>query len=223
MSMTLPSELQKSITQEFRKQSLEQLGKLKPSGVVVFDQQSIPENYTIVAHLDDKTSNVVTSLQNGLGEIDREQYYYPVNQLHLTLLGNVKIATDPKLISRAVKTVFKTPIEFILFGLGSNQYCASMSAYPYNFSITEHRKMLRDMIRDNGDDYSIHLPTYEKVGWINFMRYQQQPKDELLKELYANKDTYFGEFKVNKVSVYRNRSKVLAPNQSELIDTIALD
>lgn len=221
--MTLPIDLQQSITHEFRNQSLDQLENLKPSDVVVFDNQPIPENYTVVAHVDDKTSNAIVSIQDRLAEIDVQQYYYPAKQLHLTLLGNIKVTVDPELITRAVNAAFKTPIKFILYGLGSNQYCGSMSAYPHRFSITECRKILREIIGVKGDDYSIHLPAYENVGWINFMRYLHQPKEELLKELKANKESYFGDFVVKEISIYRNKSKVLDPDQSELIHTISPD
>lgn len=221
--MTLPSVFQQSIVREFREQSLGQLKQLEQSDVVVFDSKPILENYTIVAHLDDKTSNAVVSLQEELKEIDAKQYYYPTEQLHLTLLGNINIATNPERIAEAVRVAFKSPIVFVLFGLGSNKYCASMSAYPHNFSVSGCRSTLRNIIGETGDDYSIHLPAYEEVGWINFMRYEQQPKAELLKELYANRDTYFGEFVVRKVSLYLNRSKVLAPDQAELIESIAID
>lgn len=218
--MTVPSDLQESIIQEFRKQSLEQLEKLKPSDVVVFDNQPIQEKYTIVAHLDETTSNVAVFLQDKFRAIDGEQYYYPVKQLHLTLLGNINITTNHEFISRAVKVAFKKPFEFILFGVAGNQYCASMSAYPHNFSFTNSRKILRDTIGYKGDDYGSILPAYEKVGWINFMRYLHQPKEALTNELKRNNDIYFGEFIVTEVSIYRSKSKILAPDQSELINTI---
>lgn len=211
------------ISADFRLQSLSQLNNLKPTDVVSFDNQLIPENYTIVAHLDVQTIHTITSLQQSLTAIDSSHYYYPTNQLHLTLLGNIDISIDPERILKAIATVCSAPMQFSLLGLGSNQYGASISAYPRNFSIAEIRKKLRIMIGDSGDDYSVHLQAYESVGWITFLRYLQEPKNELLEALKNSAETDFGTVIVNEISLYSTTSKVLAPEQAKLVETVLLN
>lgn len=215
---SLPNKLKKHINLDFRAQSLKQLKSLTPSKIEIFDNEPIPQNYTIIFRSDEKTSQIVKQLQTQLQFISKKQYFYPSKQLHLTLLGNIDINIHKQKIIEALGKNLKslTNINFILYGLGGNQHCSSISAYP-TFNIALLRNMLRNEIRSKGDDYSSHLTKYEEVGWINYLRYLESPNQEILKFLIDKQNTFFGLFKPNSVELCANTSKVLDPPQTKLI------
>ena len=206
------------IIPEFRSQSLLQLEQLTPEQIVPFVIDKIKENYTIVFRPEAKAIEAVQSLMSKIRAIDPHQYMYPVEQLHMTLIGNIPISIPVDTIKRAVKKyVIKDSVKFILFGLGSNGYCSSVSAYPNGFDVTQTRNSIRAAIGNRGDDFTSFIPAYEKVCWINYMRYKQTPKKELLDFLLSQKDTNFGEIGVGAIQLYKTTSKTLNPLKCEIL------
>ena len=214
----LPDNFKQYINPQFRKQSLEQLKNLRPEHIEIFDYEDLPQNDTAVFRLDKSTIETIKELQTKLRTYSDDQYYYPTDQLHITLIGNLDININPKRITIALKkclTGYKD-LEFVLLGLGSNQYGSSISAYP-TFNLAKLRNNLRQEIGSQGDDYSIHLSAYEEVGWINYLRYLNRPDHKFLELLYKQKDTFFGYCKPRSLELYTNSSKVLASDSTSLV------
>ena len=81
--------MEDSLYQQFRNQSLDQLKNLKPRDVVCFDHKDIEVNYTLVVRPNPRVIVELAKLYTKLKLIDPDQYYYPANDLHLTLIGKV--------------------------------------------------------------------------------------------------------------------------------------
>lgn len=217
MPFPLPARLQKHINPAFRSQSWQQLSALTPREVIPFIDSPISENYTIVLRPPFSAIKAIAQLQSHLRIIEPNHYYYPADQLHLTLLGKLApTAISAERIVTALQKIRRPTYKFVLYGTGSNQYGASVSAYP-EFDIVELRTELRQALGTSGDDYTFHLPAYEQVGWINFLRYGQIPAPAVFTYLRQQRAAYFGEVEFTVVQLYRNRSKVLSPSLSELI------
>lgn len=207
---------------DFREESIAQLHKLQPNDVRLFKTDEINWSYTIVLRLRDETINVIGKFIDSLKKIDSHQYYYPLNQLHMTLIGNLPIEIPQDKIISAIQKLITQEMKFALFGVGSNQLCSSISAYPVGFDLSDLRTRMRDEVGHTGDDFSVILPAYEKVCWINYMRYFRKPHVKLLEFLLAQKDTHFGTFEFECVELYKNRSRTLDPKRSELLSRICL-
>lgn len=201
-----------------------QLKNLQTQDIQIFEDKPIPENYTIIARPNEKMINKIVELIDELKKFDENQFYYPPKQMHLTIIGNINISHSQEKIVQAIEEIVKiNRMKFNLIGINSNIYCTSVSAIPVDFSLHEIREKLRQQIGD-GDDFgkpsSFRLPEYEHVGWINFMRYLKQPKDQFLKKLYEFHDKNFGEMKVEKIELWNNQSKALNPKIGKLIYTL---
>ena len=206
--------------QQFREESLGQLKKLDPENIVLFDDKDIPPNYTLVIRPNEQTLQVFKKFYAHLQDIEPNHYYYPENDLHLTVIGNIPTSTNlDNLVETISSEIVKRNLIFKLWGLGSNIFCSSVSAYPVDFSLHELRDGIRSKIGTHGDDYSNILESYEYVGWINYLRYLQKPSQEFLNMLFSYKDTNFGEMQPSVIQLYLNTSKVLDSNKAKLIHT----
>jgi hypothetical protein len=123
------------------------------------------------------------------------------------------------LIETVSSEIAKGNLFFKLWGIGSNKYCSSVSAYPVDFSLHKFRENIRKKIHAHGDDYSSILKSYEYVGWINYLRYLHKPSQELLDTLYDYKDTIFGDMEPSSIRLYQNKSKVLDASRAKLLHT----
>ncbi len=203
---------------QFLQESMAQLKELRPDRIHAFHFENISACYTIIARLDDTTLRSILGLQKKLQLIDSSHFYYPEPNLHLTLLGNLPFSIDSRQLIEIVDAVLpRYSIQFHLEGMGSSESCASVSAYPHDFSIFTMREELRSSIGKKGDDYSSILQNYEHMGWINVLRYLQTPKQSLLDEMNSYTDTNFGMFTPIIIQLYKTTSKVIEPSESVLI------
>lgn len=202
--------MEQQFLNQFRNESLNQLTSLRPEEVEIFHDEPIIENFTLILRLDDSTLAGVEHVMNGLKKFEPNQFYYPLENLHLTIIGGLPTNIDPKIIVAAVEKVLPNySLKFQLKGAGSNKYCSSLSAYPVDFSLHDLRDELRSAIGSHGDNYSSILKSYEYVGWINFMRFFHQPNQSYFDKLYSERDSSLGEFKPKILQLYKNSSKVL--------------
>jgi len=213
---------------KFRNASLEELKNLKPEEIKIFKNTPIKESLTIVARLPLQALRNIKKLISELKRIEPSHYYYPTGQLHLTILGNIPAEINVKRVNRTIKeTILLYSLNFNLWGLGSNVYCSSISAYPISFSIHKLREKLRQKLGGVGADYkkptlTKQLSLYEYMGWINYLRFLKKPKQKLLDKLYELKDRNFSKATIKRIEVYKNTSKVLDPKKADLISSFNL-
>jgi hypothetical protein len=216
MSAKLPVPYQRAINQDFRSESFAQLSSLKPQDVALFTERSLPECYTIVAVLPKNTQKVIMDFIHEAQEIDSAQFFYSPDQIHLTIIGNIPAKTPLDVIQKAVDTALLNKLSFVLYGVGSNTLCSSVSAYPL-FDLFQLRGVLRSAIGESGDVYNEHLSGYQKMGWINYMRYLSPPSNQLLDFLKRSFDRYFCTFTAVRIDVVKTTSKILEKEKSELV------
>lgn len=221
--MTVPTMFSSAINPLFHAQSKKQLAALSVDTITPSNDFSIKDAYTIVAHPDGETLATFQRIQETCRAIDPQQYYYAPEQLHLTILGGIDPAKELATVSRAVASVCSSPLVVLLYGLASNQHGASVSAHPYGCSLSDTREKLRKSLCDRGDDYTIHLPTYEQVGWINFLRYQLRPSRDLLDTIRSQSDDYLGVWTIRSLHIYRNSSRVLSSDKRQLCASVDLE
>lgn len=202
----------------FRKESLDQLRSLHPDQVKLFHNEPIRENYTLVVRPEGESLKHIKNLIEELREIASDQYYYRVENLHLTIIGNIPVEVDVHKLTQAIeKALSSCELDFNLLGLGSNQFCSSVSAYPHGFSVHELRGKIRQIAGVKGDDYSSILDSYEYVGWINYLRYLTHPSQMFLDRLYEHRNTKFGHLKPRVAQLFKNTSKVLDTKTAKLV------
>jgi len=211
------------IYQKFKEASNKQLASLKPSDVVLFESDEIPENYTLVAPATEEIVQVIKTIFLCCPNYIQGQYLYPDTEIHLTMIGNMSTSIDPELIMNAVKkAIQESKLLFRMFGVASNMHAVSISCYPQDFDMNSFREQVRSDIKDTSDDYTIHLQEYEYMGWLNFMRYLRQPTAPELDELKLLMNEEFGIFKPTRLQIYKNRSHTLNEKKRELVGEIIL-
>lgn len=204
--------------EEFKKQSQNQLINLQPADINTFTNQPIKENYTIVVRPSLETIARINEYIYELREIDPHQYYYNPENLHLTIMGEISTnINEQELIEKSKKVLGNYNIRFKLQGIGSNEYCSSINAYPMGFSIHELRTELRNALSQKGTDYSLHLSYYEYVGWINNLRYNGTPPKGLLDNLKKNMNRDFGNLVPGSIGLYIVSSKILDFNRDKML------
>lgn len=212
-----------SIYQKFKEASNKQLVELKPSDIVLFESDEIPENYTLVAPATEEVLQIIKGIVQKCPNYVRDQYWYPETNVHLTILGNIAISTDPDMIINSMKIALQDArISFRMIGVASNMHAVSISCYPQDFDIYALRQQVRSEIHNLNDDYTVYLQEYEHMGWVNFMRYLRQPTESELDEFRQLMHEEFGIFKPTIIQLYKNRSKTLNRNKRELVAEIAL-
>ncbi len=203
----------------FKEKRDKQLENLQPEDVIPFDFTPIPTSYSLILRPDQGTYMKLSALQDELKIIDNDQYYYPKDRLHLTLIGGFSSALNEELIVTAIRDSLSkyNPIRFTLGVIASNQYCSSVSALPISFSLHDFREEIRAKVGENGDDYYQHVFYYEYVGWINYLRYLKQPKEALLNALREKKEYSVGEMTPSSISLFKTSSRILHPKETTII------
>jgi hypothetical protein len=191
------------------KQEVEKiLFEVNSESAIVFDPSKddlLLPNYTVNCFFDDSDLENINSLAGKLRQIDPNQLFYNLKQLHITLQGEVDMNSNKDQIIKIVQDFLNTnKIEFHLLGVGSSKKVASVTAYPVNFDIAR----LRQKIRRIGGGTKFDGP-YERLAWINFMRFLEKPKGELLIALRDEIDTDFGIVKLKAIQLLKNSSRLL--------------
>ncbi len=207
---------------DFKIQSQKQLHELEPENITLFQDEEVAENYTIVARPSQELVEKIQEFISELKELDDNQFYYKPENLHLTIWGGVEVPIDEQeFVEKSSFILKKYFIQFNMIGIGSNALCSSINAYPKDFSIHQLREELRSSFQSHGTTYTIHLSSYEYMGWMNYLRYLHIPSETYLNYLKKNVERHFGEFIPSKLELYKARGKILNYGKDRLIHTFA--
>lgn len=204
--------MESDIFDTFHKASVLQFKHLNSSETEIFVDEPGNENYTILARPNAPLLGLVTSFQEKLQSIDPRHFYYPSDRLHMTLVGGITAARHPNEVIEAVRPIFQNlSLLFRIWGTTSNTSAASFSFYPQNFSLHDLRERTRRAVGEHGTDFTIWIPEYEYVGWMNFVRYQTEPKEELLAEIGIHLEEEFGAADFTRFEIVKTSGLVLNP------------
>lgn len=191
---------------ESKKELEKILSRVNGDNIVIYDQKDgdfIPVNYTVNCFFKEDDLDLIKQMIDRLRRVDPDQFYYSPEQLHITLLGQIDIKANSQRIIEIVDNFIKNnDISFDLLGVGSSVKVASVTAYPH-FAI----ESLRNQLRQIGGGTIFDGP-YEKLAWINFMRYLNN-SELVLEALRKEISTNFGTIKPERIELLKNSSRLL--------------
>ncbi len=147
-------------------------------------------------------------------------YVYPFGRLHMTLLGRVSRDISEEKISEVLKeNMLGKKFGFKIGYLACNEMGVSIVCEP-DFDLKALRDKVRGDLGINGDDYTKYLSIYEKLAWMNFIRFKKMPGDRFLETLWNMRNFQFGEYEAKDVSLYLNTSRTMDPVKCRLVEQI---
>ncbi|XOV78560.1 MAG: 2'-5' RNA ligase family protein [Aestuariibacter sp.] len=117
---------------------------------------------TALAYLKQGNSLVldeIISFQKAVREVEPNQYYHPLDELHLTILSVISCVPDFELNEISIQTyadIFLSvlssmqPIEIKYRGVSASPNCIVLQGFPTNDSLEQFRNKLRTQLRDAG-------------------------------------------------------------------------
>ena len=198
----------------------DQLRIFSPESVKIWDD-NLNENYTINFVLDKpEWHRLYEKLVHEFAQEGDDLYIYPFERLHMTLLGRIDKRTDPRKIIEVVKKEMAgKKFGFKIGYLANNNKGVSIISEP-EFDLGELRNNLRMGLGVSGDDYTKYSNIYEKLAWLNFIRFKKVPGERFFEKLWNMRNYQFGEFKAEDICLYLNSSATMDPQKSTLIEKI---
>jgi hypothetical protein len=194
-----------------------QLAAIKPSDVRPQTDFTVPSATTLVACPPRPLIDGIVEVMDRLRAIEPDHYYYPVEQLHMTVQGFGPDAgradVDPRQLDGLLPA---NGIPYAAIGSVTNYFNVSFPLYPLDDSLTATRQKLRQAV-GRFDVYNGQGDVWESVMWINFMRFAHQPSDAFMTAVHGFAQREWGEYVITGYELCRTTSKVLAPSQTELL------
>lgn len=198
----------------------DQLRLFSPDSIKLWNDE-LEENITINfcinqpswRRLYEKLTYEFTKVESGL-------YVYPFERLHMTLLGRVDKKLGAEKIGRVVRDSMVG--EKFLFDIGylaNNNMGVSIIAEP-RFDLGGLRNKIREDLGVRGDDYTKYSNIYERLAWINFLRFKEKPDNAFFDILWELREYQFGEYEAKDINVFLNRSRTLDLEKCSLIERI---
>jgi len=198
-----------------------QLKIFSSEGIVLWEDE-MEENFTInIPLLNDEFKEKYNELLNLFLDFDEALYLYPFERLHMTLLGRIPKDYDVgRLVSGVESFITDKAFNFKLGFLANNNQGVSIISEP-KFDLYKLRMDLREYLEINGDDYTKYSNIYEKLSWVNFMRFRSKPAREFFETLWNNKEFQFGDFVAKRVDIILNTSRTVDPSKSRIVKSIS--
>jgi len=167
-----------------------------------------------------KYENLISELKVIAGN----QYYYPFEKLHMTLLPYIKLEYSDKIISAEIDDILlKYKISFEVICADFRNYSTLQILAKPSFNLAQLRQELRDFINPKKEDWTLYTNNFEEIGHINVMRYKEVPSIELLRKGFEKVDKNFGVIIPQKVEIIKLSSRTLAPGKFAVEKTIKLN
>lgn len=161
----------------------------------------------ILIRLNDEVKCKIQNIENELKEIDSNQYYYPKDELHITLLSIIpategfkytdkQIENYNKVISSIVKNTNKFKIN--LKGIIASDSAVIVKGY-YQDELEKLRKRLREDIIENGLELKEIYKTMSSHVTISRFKEKLQNKEKFIQFIKEHNNYDFGEFEVSEI------------------------
>tara|TARA_B110001469_G_scaffold55561_1_gene53595 strand:- start:206 stop:904 length:699 start_codon:yes stop_codon:yes gene_type:complete len=182
---------------------------------LINDPTDMRRGITVLSYFEDSVGSKINNFLKELKVIEPEQYYYPKNELHLTILSIISCTTGFKLANidvEAYSHVFKETIKHIdgfkihYKGITVSPSCILIQGFPD----TKQLNHLRDALRVNfkkaklestiDSRYRISTAHTTAVRCLTAFK----NSDELMKVLFQYKNYDFGTLEVNSLELVFN-------------------
>lgn len=108
----------------------------------------------------------------------------------MTILGLIPVTNkknqEIELIGKVKQLLVSLNLNKLTFrvcGCSSNDKVASVQCYPTSFSVLDLRTRLRDNLGIKGKSYIEYLNVFERICWINSVRYTHIPSETFERNL----------------------------------------
>lgn len=172
----------------------------------IHDTEDNRRGITALAYLFNNDHEVTQSIGNFLSQIHQiepKQYYYPKQELHLTILSIISCIAgfklddvDPysyiEIFNRCIKEVKSIDIQFI--GITASSSCVLIKGFPVGEGLNELRNQLRMHFKQSSLRSSIDSRYTISTAHITAIRFSSQLEDakRLVNKLSEYKDYDFG-------------------------------
>lgn len=166
----------------------------------------VEEHINIVAMPDDKTIEKVLNIQNEIKEFTSNQYFFPPENLHLTIQTHIPTNKDIEPIKKVLSEFLKeNTFTFDLYGLNSNHTQINLIAYPKGFDLKELRTKLAE-VTDIEQDHYVNWSL--GFGWISMVRFLSDLPKAAVDYIIENSKRDYGEMKADEIVIAKSRTKL---------------
>lgn len=182
-----------------------------------FLDSSMDKRYgiTLVIRPSEQVKENILKIQNEIKKLTKDQYFYPLEDLHITLLpiisceenfslDHINIGLYIKLIENALNDFKRFKIEFK--GITASASCLMIKGFPVDNSLENIRDSLRKSFKKSDLYNSIDKRYILKSAHITFLRFKNPINNvdsfiDILK-YYQNIDLGFAD--INQIEIYFN-------------------
>ncbi len=195
-----------------------QILSLNPGDISPLKTYKVEPIYTLISKPPEDVIKQISDLAEALKNLSPEHYYYPPGQYHCTLMP---LSTSEDVVqanNNDIRDLISgNPIKVCVVGVAANKHSVAITLYPQGNSFVKLRDKIRELF-GTVLDYSEHNQIWEQLMWVHILRFTKTPSEEFLKAVYEFRNKIIGEYEIKGWDLYKTSSKVLAPEDSELVE-----
>ena len=180
---------------------------------LIDDQKDNRRGVTLLARPGRELLDQIILLQNELRQIEPDQYYQPIKDLHLTILSIISCFAgfqlnhiEPKHYQQIVQECLKEPFIIKYKGVTASSSGILIQGFPENDGLLLLRDQLRKKFKNSDVQHSIDSRYKISTAHITVMRFRKdltQPK-ELVRALDKFRNHSFGSMTINQLYLVFN-------------------
>lgn len=170
---------------------------------------------TLIVRPNKKVQKKISEFTNQLNQIETEQYYYPLSDIHITILSIISCTTGLKLKNIEVSDYIDLinnqlrgvgSFELKMEGVTASPSCIMIQGYPADDTLNSIRDRLRSAFGQSDLQQSLDQRYLLQTAHATVMRFRQPltQKSLFLERLKNYRNQNFGTFEVQKVELVYN-------------------
>ncbi|UOB17647.1 2'-5' RNA ligase family protein [Abyssalbus ytuae] len=182
---------------------------------LIDSEKDMRRGITLLARPDKEIKRNIASFINEFKSIDPHQYFYPVSDIHITIMSviscyegfkmnTIDISKYIEIINKSIKGLNSEQITFN--GLTASSSCIMLKGFPLQNNLNKIRNNLRENFKKSNLESSIDHRYKIKTAHSTIIRFKEVVKhpDQLIGFLEKNKDVPFGSFKIKSLELVYN-------------------
>ncbi|MEO9805089.1 MAG: mutarotase [Reichenbachiella sp.] len=168
---------------------------------------------TLLARPTGEIETKINNFKNNLKEADPDQYYYPSEDLHLTILSIISCYSGFRLesinsieYSEVIERCLANPIEVQFHGMTASPSAVMVQGFPERDDLNLLRDKLREEFNDSVLESSIDSRYKINTAHFTIARFRKPIKniDKFIETLSSFRDYSFGKMTINKLDLVYN-------------------